>query len=74
MSEYTTQSLYQGSYCMTVGLKIKNKEQRGDKYSVTFEGDNAEETAMKFYSKTKVDAKTLFDNYRNLKDFIFQRQ
>jgi len=69
---YSTSNLYEASYCLAVGMRLKGKERQGNKFVVTLEGANAPTKAMEFYGKTRIDAKTLFDSYRTLKDFVFQ--
>jgi len=69
---YATQSLYQAAYCLTKGIRLVGKERTGKKMTVYLEGKDSHLVAMEFYGKTRVDAKTLFDCYRTLKDFVFQ--
>lgn len=69
-----TQSLYEASFLLTKGYCLKGKEKIGDKYFITLGGNEGiKEEALRFYNGAKVEAKLLFDNYRSLKDYIFER-
>ena len=70
---YCTQNLYEGAYCLCRGMKLVGKEAKGSKVVVYFEGKDSHIEAMKFYNGAKVEAKALFDSYRTLKDYVFQR-
>ncbi len=69
---HKTANLYEGSYCLCVGLKLVGKERNGKKVQVHFEGPNANEKALEFYNGAKVEAKKLTDAYRTLKDYVFE--
>ena len=69
---FTTQNLYLASFCLCRGLKIVGKLLEGKKVSVIFQGDAAQEKAMGFYNGGLVEAKAYSDNYRSLKDYVFE--
>jgi len=69
---YETQNLYEAAYCLAKGMRLVGKVRVGKRVAIHLEGKDSHLEAMKFYGTTKVDAKTLFDCYRRLKDFIFQ--
>jgi len=75
MSEkYETQNLYEASYLMTKGLKLSGKIDEGRKVTILFDDwEDSEKGAVEFYNGGKANAKTLFDNYRTLKDYVFTR-
>lgn len=70
---YGTQNLYEAAYCLTRGMKLRGKERNGSKVTIFLEGKDAHTEAMKFYNGAKVEAKGYSDNYRTLKDFVFER-
>lgn len=67
---FRTQNLYQASYLLARGFRIAGKEWSGQKVTVIFEPHpDIDDAAMRFYN----DGKALFDAYRTLKDFVFER-
>ncbi len=72
LDRYGTQNLYEAAYLLAQGMRLVGKERKGNKMVVYLEGQDAQAKAMEFYGKTRIDAKTLFDCYRTLKDFVFQ--
>ena len=71
---YKTQSLYEASYLLCKGCILAGKQKAGDKYFIIFEDrEGAREEALKFYNGAEAAAKLLFDNYRSLKDYIFEK-
>jgi len=70
---FSTQNLYQASFCLCKGYKIKGFKKDGNKVVVIFEGEDISAKALEFYNGAKVDAKKYSDAYRSLKDMIFQR-
>lgn len=74
MSEtYRTQNLYEAAYLLTKGAKIRGKIRSGKKIILEFEAAKIKEIAMGFYNGDKVQAKQYADNYRNIKDYVFER-
>ena len=73
MNKYKTQNLYEASYLLTKGFSLAGKEQAGNKVVVLFEGEDIQGEAMKFYNGGRVNAKLFCDNYRTMKDYIFER-
>ncbi len=74
MVEYRTQNLYEASFLMARGIKLKGKETVSDKVTVIFEGvDDIGREAVKFYNGERIEAKKYSDCYRSLKDYIFKR-
>jgi len=67
------QNLYEGAYLLTRGFKLVGKQRQSNKVTITFEGINVQQEALKFYNGAKVDAKAYADSYRTLKDYIFER-
>lgn len=75
-SYYKTQNLYEASYLLAKGFNLAGKEQAGNKISLLFK-DTKEirEEALKFYNgKGEIEPKTFSDEYRSLKDFVFQKR
>lgn len=70
---YQTQNLYEAAFCLCQGLKLAGKVQDGKKVVVIFEGSNAQDVALAFYNGGRVEAKSLMDAYRTLKDYVFAR-
>ena len=70
---YGTESLYEASFCLSKGHKLAGKEKQGDKYVVYLEGKDPHLAVMDYYNGGKVEARKLFDAYRSLKDYVFQR-
>lgn len=58
---------------MSKGMTVSGTDRKGVKTTIILKGVNATSVAMKFYKNEKVGAKTLFDNYRTLKDLVFQQ-
>ena len=73
--QHRTQSLYEGAYLLARGFKLAGKERTGQKVTVIFESHpDLAEAVMSFYNNgSRVEPKALFDAYRTLKDFIFER-
>ena len=69
----STESIYQGAFCLCRGMKLVGKGKSGNKFTILFEGKDSHIEAMKFYNGAKVEAKAYSDNLRSLKDFLFQR-
>lgn len=68
---YFTQNLYEASYLVCIGCQVKGKERSGNKVRIKFEPDAAQK-ALGFYNGDKVEARTLTDIYRRLKDYVFE--
>ena len=72
--QHRTQSLYEGAYLLARGFKLAGKERTGQKVAVIFESHpDLAEAVMSFYNGGRVEGKVLFDAYRTLKDFVFER-
>ena len=72
--QFETQSIYQAAFCLCIGLDlVKVDRSRGAKATLVFEGPDAQKKALSFYNGTKVVAQAYSDNFRSLKDMIFQR-
>lgn len=71
---YKVQSLYEASYLLAKGHKLAGKEKKGDKVTLLFEPTNKLiEDSLRFYNGGEIGAKVLFDCYRTLKDYVFDR-
>ena len=70
---YATENLYEAAYLISHGFRLAGKRREGKKYTVLIEGKNVEQESLKYYHDAPSGSKTLFDSYRCLKDFIFQR-
>lgn len=75
MKQYQTQSLYESSFLLSSGFQILSKDSNGSKVTLVFEETpQLKQAVMDFYNGSgKVSAKSFVDNFRSLKDFIFQR-
>jgi hypothetical protein len=72
-NHFSTESIYQGAFCLCRGMKLVGKEKNGNKITIFFDGKDSHIEAMKFYNGAKVQAKAYSDNLRTLKDYIFQK-
>ena len=73
-SHYRTQSLYEASFLMARGFPLAGKEKTGSKITLLFkDGKEIREEALEFYNGTEVEAKAVFDAYRSLKDYVFEK-
>ena len=71
---YKSQSLYECAYLLAKGYPLIGKEKTGDKYTLFFKASSKlVEESLRFYNGGEAAAKTLFDSYRSLKDYIFKR-
>ena len=70
---YETENLYEASYLLCRGFKLAGKRREGNKFVVLIEGKNVEQESLKYYHNEPSGSKMLFDAYRSLKDFVFQR-
>ena len=71
---YETQSLYEGAFLLSKGCTLVGKKDAGQKVTLLFQGGSKTQgEALNFYNKGIAEAKSLFDSYRTLKDFIFKR-
>ena len=71
---YETQSLYEAAYLLTKGCSLAGKRSDGQKVTLMFSGHSkVQMEVLNFYNNGKVEAKRLFDCYRTLKDYIFQK-
>ena len=68
---FETADLYLASFLLTRGYKLVGKRHEGHRIVVLFE-DSAEihEASMEFYN---CEARRLFDSFRVVKDFCFER-
>jgi len=74
MTDYSTQSLYEGAFLMAHGFELAGKESNGSKVTLLFKSSpKINEMVIKFYNGGKVEAKKYADSYRTLKDYIFTR-
>jgi hypothetical protein len=77
VESHKTQSLYEAAFLMAKGFKLARKEtsESGRKVILVFEPHpDLAEAVMSFYNNgSRVEPKALFDAYRTLKDYIFQR-
>lgn len=71
---YETQSIWEASFLMANGCKLAGRKKSGNKVSIMFKDENASILAVSFYNNALVKAKDFADNYRTLKDYIFQRK
>lgn len=74
MKKYQTQSLYESSFLLSSGFPIVSKDNHGEKVTLVFEETSElKQAVMSFYNGSgNVSAKSFVDNFRSLKDFIFQ--
>lgn len=70
---YATENLYEAAYLLSRGFKLAGKRREGNKFVVLIEGKNVEQESLQYYHNEPSGSKTLFDSYRSLKDFVFQR-
>ena len=70
---YATENLYEAAYLLSRGFRLVGKRREGNKFVVLIEGQNVQEESLDYYHNAPSGSKTLFDSYRCLKDFIFQR-
>ena len=70
---YATQNLYEAAYCLSIGLTLTGRRIDGIKTIIIFEGENAQKRALGYYNGAEMEAKKLMDNYRTIKDYVFQR-
>lgn len=74
MDVYKTQNLYEGAYLLAKGYALAGKEKTGNKVTVLFnDTEDIRKAALDFYNGAEVGAKDLFDAYRTLKDYVFER-
>ena len=75
MDTYSTQSLYEASYLMANGFLIISRKTDGQKTHILFEDTpKLKQAVMAFYNGDgMVNAKSFVNNYRSLKDMVFQR-
>ena len=73
MDTFETQSLYQAAWCLHIGLKLVGQKRDGRKVKLIFQGADAEKKAYQYFNGGKAPAKELFDNFRSLKDSVFER-
>lgn len=72
-NHYTTQNLYEGAFLLCKGFNLAGKKKEGAKVLIMFKGNEASETALRYYNGAKVEAKAFTDAYRTLKDYIFEK-
>ena len=72
---YRLQSLYEASYLLVKGFPLIGKEQAGSKITLIFmDSKELRQEVLKFYNGGGIiEAKDIFDSYRSLKDYVFQR-
>ena len=71
---YRVQSLYEGSFLLARGYALAGKEKAGNKVTILFEDTKeVKKTVLEFYNGAEIGAKALFDCYRSLKDYVFER-
>ena len=70
---FSTRAIFQAAFCLCLGLKLVDLDRSGSKVTFVFEGVDAQKKALGFYNGTKVEAQAYSDNFRSLKDMIFQR-
>lgn len=73
MDTIELQNIYQAAWCMHVGLKLVGKKNDGHKVTLIFQGEDAEKKAFEYFNGGKAPARELFENYRSIKDSIFER-
>lgn len=73
-NHFKTQSLYEASYLLAKGFSLAGKEKTGDKVTILFDASSKlVEESLRFYNGGKIEAKAMFDAYRTLKDYVFER-
>lgn len=72
---YKVQSLYEASYLLVKGFSLTGKEDAGNKITLLFkDSPELRQEVLKFYNGGGIiEAKEVFDSYRSLKDYVFQR-
>jgi len=71
---FQTQNLYEASFLLCQGCNLAGKKDAGRKMVILFKDSvKVKRESLSFYNGGTVEAKKLFDCYRTLKDFIFQR-
>jgi hypothetical protein len=71
---YRVQNLYEASFLLAKGHKLVGKEKKENKVTLLFDATTGlVEDSLRFYNGAKIEAKALFDAYRTLKDFVFER-
>ncbi len=74
-THHSTQSLYEASYLLATGFKLVASDPGGQKTTLLF-ADTPElrQAILDFYNgEGMVRAKPFVENYRTLKDMVFQR-
>lgn len=70
---HATQSLYEAAYLMSKKFDLSGKHQDGNKVVLGFSGKGVKQASLDFYNGGEVSAREYSDNYRTLKDYVFQR-
>lgn len=71
MNIYETLNLAEASYLYARGFKFNGSEKRGSRTVFFFEGCDVRSKAIEFYNGGQIEAKSILDAYRTLKDVIF---
>jgi len=70
---HETQSIWEASFLMANGCKLEGKRKEGKKTTLLFkDSKEVKKLSMDFYNNETVRAKDFSDNYRTLKDYLFQ--
>lgn len=75
MRKYPTQNLYEASYLLSSGFKFISKDSNGHKTTLFFENSpELIQAVSAFYNgDARVSVRAFVENYRHLKDMVFQR-